>query len=157
MTCTDTKVDINKKKMDVTKWSDKPHCWVTEREGREKVKKTLESYLYKLQGQGFCHRLPKDLHLCHSFLGFLFFFGWQKVWGTSGNFQLFLLVSFYFIIIIHEQMIPWDEPKTVSQMPERDMLWPVWMSETEQRTCYMEWVQQALGYVHHSALSMKLK
>lgn len=28
--------------MDVTKWSDKPHCWATEREGREKVKKTLK-------------------------------------------------------------------------------------------------------------------
>lgn len=46
-------------------------------EGREKVKKTLESYLYKLQGQGFCHYLPKNLLLKYFFLWLLSFAHWQ--------------------------------------------------------------------------------
>ena len=85
MTCTDTKVDINKKRW---MWTSGVTCLIAEGtgEGREKVKKTLESYLYKLQGQGFCHYLPKNLLLKYSFLWLLSFSQLAKKSGDFSNY-----------------------------------------------------------------------
>lgn len=83
MTYTDTKVDINKKRW---MWTSGVTCLIAEGigEGREKVKKTLESYLYKLQGQGFCHYLPKNLlpKIFFPLASILLTVG-KKVWGLQ--------------------------------------------------------------------------
>lgn len=52
-------------------------CWQGTGEGEKRLKKQLESYLYKLQGQGFCHYLPKVAQIFFSLQ--LSFPSWQKV------------------------------------------------------------------------------
>lgn len=63
-------------------------CLIAERtgEGREKVKKTLESYLYKLQGQGFLSLLAEEFALKIFFpLASILLQSAKKCLGTSGN------------------------------------------------------------------------
>lgn len=69
MTCTDTKVDINKRRW---MWTIRVTCLAAGLAGEQgkQVKKTQESYLYKLQGQGVCHYLLENLILTCSFFWF---------------------------------------------------------------------------------------
>lgn len=92
MTCTDTKVDINKKRW---MWTSGVTCLIAEGtgEGGEKVKKTLESYLYKLQGQGFCHYLPTNLLLKYVYFSPSGFYPsplGKEVWGPQQLLDIFI-------------------------------------------------------------------
>lgn len=69
MTCTDTKVDINKRRW---MWTIRVTCLAAGLAGEQgkQVKKTQESYLYKLQGLGVCHYLLENFILTWSFFWF---------------------------------------------------------------------------------------